>query len=1283
MKNNRSIPDSRRFYSSILFCSILLFFSIQPVNAQILDGIGLIPYQMDWNVAGLLPTTPTAADNLIIISDMAGATWDAKIQNAINLAAGQTGITIIYFPGGIYELTQPINLSYSDNESNIIFRGAGSNATILQFNIGNDGVCFNIEGTCGAPSSINNNINMYANTFVCSATTFDVGDWVHFRERTFPTEDGADVGQLTQITARDLPNNLYTIKDIAAKVYSTLYTLEVIEAFPITNIGIENLWIWRKDTGKSTENQNGCGHNIKFSYAVNCWVKGVQIDFTCRHHISIARSSHLEISGCYIHDAVDHGENNYGYGISLSSASTNCLIENNIFRMVRHAMGVGCGANSNCFVYNFSTEQYSTFNGIPYDDSDLCLHGRYSFSNLFEHNYVEWIEADTEHGDNGPYNAFFRNYVSRENNIQLYNATCSSVEGCESIPSGVYINSYSMPLLLDHYGYRNGTPKSHLEASSYPRSDFVLGDVSYYYSVTPDFLGSVTFPSIGPKRNSSSPLPTNDIPARIRFNAKNYTYLSHQMAFPATMPQTFSTGPATLTKIYENRHMTFYNNRHPVLASDVYICDEYELKADLDFCPSYSETPHTWLNQKGYSSDNPNYSNFLLVENSTTAHSNVATYFYFIKQSEQSPQAINKWSPYDPTALSPQYVVMGIPGVMTANGSLTHDENWCGTHTLTGNVTVPAGITLTVTPGTTVSIPANCRITIQGALAANSATFTRSGSSNWYGLYFDHANSASYLDDCYIKRASYGAYCNSSAPSIRYCTFEYNTYGINCVYPATTNHTIWNNEFFDNSSAAIRTDQHKVDLSNNYIEGSGNYGIYCNYASGNLTPYFAYNTIHAFSSGTGVYIRHSDPDFIQNVVYDTQDALSVRLYSYPDLLVLDWHNCVFANNSRYGIYIDATSDVSMGGLNFGYNSLFDNGADDVYSLQSYQIDATYNYWGTDLTPDCIGNINCGLILSTDPNPGAILKSNAVAGAAGQNSESAFGAAGVGGLNEYYIKARELGQNKQYTEAIVEFQYVIDNYPDSEEAKMSLVNLRKCYSKLKIPETIESTLKDVSTKFKDKKLGDFAEFAIIPSLVEDGKFKDALAIASKMSDKYTKTDFGRDAHFETFQNYFNLIKDLISARKEMEKYEKTYGMDENLISMKLALGDIDGEGVLRLSSQISEAEKLAKEADSEKNAVAEVLPKKFELSDNYPNPFNPITTIRFGLPEASHVQIRIYDTTGRLVATLADRDYQAGRFQVQFDASGLASGIYFSKVNMVSMEDRTRNRRFTGKLTLLK
>lgn len=64
---------------------------------------------MDWNVAGLLPTTPTAADNLIIISDMAGATWDAKIQNAINLAAGQTGITIIYFPGGIYELTQPIN----------------------------------------------------------------------------------------------------------------------------------------------------------------------------------------------------------------------------------------------------------------------------------------------------------------------------------------------------------------------------------------------------------------------------------------------------------------------------------------------------------------------------------------------------------------------------------------------------------------------------------------------------------------------------------------------------------------------------------------------------------------------------------------------------------------------------------------------------------------------------------------------------------------------------------------------------------------------------------------------------------------------------------------------------------------------------------------------------------------------------------------------------------------------------------------------------------------------
>jgi PKD repeat protein len=70
-----------------------------------------------------------------------------------------------------------------------------------------------------------------------------------------------------------------------------------------------------------------------------------------------------------------------------------------------------------------------------------------------------------------------------------------------------------------------------------------------------------------------------------------------------------------------------------------------------------------------------------------------------------------------------------------------------------------------------------------------------------------------------------------------------------------------------------------------------------------------------------------------------------------------------------------------------------------------------------------------------------------------------------------------------------------------------------------------------------------------------------------------------------------------------------------------------------------------------------IPDEFVLENNYPNPFNPITTINYGLPEAADVKLDIYDMNGRCVATLVNADQNAGMYSVRFDASGLASGIY--------------------------
>ena len=81
----------------------------------------------------------------------------------------------------------------------------------------------------------------------------------------------------------------------------------------------------------------------------------------------------------------------------------------------------------------------------------------------------------------------------------------------------------------------------------------------------------------------------------------------------------------------------------------------------------------------------------------------------------------------------------------------------------------------------------------------------------------------------------------------------------------------------------------------------------------------------------------------------------------------------------------------------------------------------------------------------------------------------------------------------------------------------------------------------------------------------------------------------------------------------------------------------------------------------KDGAVEVLPATIFLSDNYPNPFNPMTTIRFGISAPQHVRLTVLNIRGQSVATLLDESRSAGVHTVQWDAGSNATGVYFYRI----------------------
>lgn len=550
----------KNLHKGRVFLMLSLCLTLTGFSQSLYNGVGHIPAssQINWTNAGLLNPI-SAADNILYITDYTTGNYNERINDAMDDAQNLCGITIIYFPPGGYVFHQTVEL-----RDNIIIQGAGAESTHFIFD--ND-KCENGFLIQGIGEQYDRTVTMDiakkdSVIYVSNTTNYDVGDWILFKELANPDalEESKyhEPGQVSKITSLVTDNSI-TIKDEASKAYDDDYDLFLYKIDPVENVGIENLSIEREPDG----NNEGSGSTIKFDYAVNCWVRGVETKDAFGRHITIRSSSHIEISGCYIHEAYSYcsgeqcgGEDGRGYGMVIAEASTNCLIENNILRKTRHALLINNGANCNVFTYNYARENNEEWPSplgcttIGADKWDLVLHGGYSYANLFEQNWVTSIVADDEHANNGPYNAFVRNRttdgIARFKVMEHWSILGNFWE------TGGELNAIAPDFdnspTVDIFGFTDPDYTIglyHIQAFNIGNdiSNYILKDVSYYYSSEPYFLTEghnyyCTWPSLGPGITFGGPWQM--IPAKYRWDYRNYgakmTYNERSILPPNSIP---------------------------------------------------------------------------------------------------------------------------------------------------------------------------------------------------------------------------------------------------------------------------------------------------------------------------------------------------------------------------------------------------------------------------------------------------------------------------------------------------------------------------------------------------------------------------------------------------------------------------------------------------------------------------------------------------------------------------------------------------------------------------
>ncbi len=596
------------------------------------------------------------------------------------------------------------------------------------------------------------------------------------------------------------------------------------------------------------------------------------------------------------------------------------------------------------------------------------------------------------------------------------------------------------------------------------------------------------------------------------------------------------------------------------------------------------------------------------------------------------------------------------------SGFITSDK------TLSGNIVVDdfLGISttgnLTLLPGTNLFFKNDASFYVYGTLNAvgtpeQKITFNKDDISDTWGpiSFISLYTTNSILDNVKILNATEVSCLSGSDITITNSLLDHCTQGI---YIYNSEPQIIDNEFIEpygngiygeanGKSPLIKGNSIKKINRNLY-----NYqGIYLlNFTS----PLITENDIQGFMYG--IYYGGGGSGSLTNSDFSTP-SINNRLANNVYGLGVAWGSYLIAGHAK---------SPSMGSK----NSIIGSISHDARVYESATVIARQNWWDTDgaqLYVYSNGYIDVSNPLLSDPWDGIPLRPTEE-----DNTKYVIPIEGDPVNFEDIFTGIDLESNGNITSAVAHYKNMIRKTSHPKFALGRLAGIKKKFSLNEIQQYLE-TLLSSNASYKPAALN-----LIAGMYLDDDRYEEAMQLYNIIINQYPESYDATNALFEKFFAALHVENNITLASQLFSELQSLNITDEDfLMRLDLAESVLNGtpsNGLFKGST-----------AESKENETN--LPKEYSLLGNYPNPFNPSTTISYALPYQSSVELIVYDIMGAKVKSFAIPSQSAGYQNILWDGrnengNAVSSGVYIYRFNIKSLEN---NQAFvkSAKLMLMK